>query len=87
MLYATVGIVNVGAKDLQIANSAFTAARFEEQYICKIDGILYPPVAIDFKQSEKISRRIVSSRAFLAKQTSIRADHNDGAIFANMTLF
>jgi len=54
----------VGARDLQIANSAFTAARFEEQYDMKIDGILYPPVAIDFKQSEKISRRIVSLGRF-----------------------
>jgi len=54
----------VGAKDLQIANSAFTAARFEEQYNAKIDGVLYPPVAIDFKQSEKVGRRIVSLGRF-----------------------
>jgi len=54
----------VGPNDLQIANSAFTAARFEEHYHSKIDGILYPPVDIDFKEGKKVPKRIVSLGRF-----------------------
>ena len=54
----------VSPNDLQIANSAFTAARFEEHYRKSIDGILYPPVNIDFKAGQKEPKRIVSLGRF-----------------------
>ena len=54
----------ISSNDLQVANSAFTAQRFEKHYDHKVGHILYPPVDIDFKEVEKLPNRIVSLGRF-----------------------
>ena len=61
----------VGPQDVQIANSAFTAARFEQYYDTAVSGILYPPVDIHFKEREKVGRRIVSLGRFSSNKRQL----------------
>ena len=61
----------VSSNDLQVANSGFTAQRFEQHYDQKVEHILYPPVDIDFKEGEKLPSRIVSLGRFSPKKRQL----------------
>jgi glycosyltransferase involved in cell wall biosynthesis len=47
-----------------VANSKFTAARFEKYYDANVDHVLYPPVDIHFQKGIKNPKRIVSLGRF-----------------------